>query len=79
MVMDKGQLVEFAAPDVLLEQPGIFASLVSQARLKRESVVSAAVRRRSSRPNWYEMAMAAGEGSEAGKSGKLNLEASIPE
>ena len=77
MVMDKGQLVEFAAPDVLLDQPGIFASLVSQARLKRESVVSAAVRRRSSRPNWYEMA--AGEGIEDGKSGKLNLEASIAE
>jgi hypothetical protein len=55
MVMDKGQLVEFAAPDELLDQPGIFSSLVSQARLKRESVVSAAVRRRSSRPGWYSM------------------------
>eukprot|EP00045_Choanoeca_perplexa_P017109 m.242188 g.242188 ORF g.242188 m.242188 type:complete len:1449 (-) comp17453_c0_seq21:1230-5576(-) len=74
MVMDKGQLVEFAAPDVLLDEPGIFASLVSQARLKRDSVVSAAVRRRSSRPSWYSM-----PGFDTGVAGQLELLASVEE
>eukprot|EP00730_Choanoeca_flexa_P003771 TRINITY_DN11495_c0_g1_i5.p1 TRINITY_DN11495_c0_g1~~TRINITY_DN11495_c0_g1_i5.p1 ORF type:complete len:925 (+),score=222.82 TRINITY_DN11495_c0_g1_i5:170-2776(+) len=53
LVMDKGRLMEFAPPDELLDNDGIFSALVAQARLKRESVVAAAQRRRSSRPQWF--------------------------